>query len=300
MTSQPDAPLGAAAFVSIAGLFLFFWASGFVAAKYGFPYAEPFTFLAIRFAIASASLLAICFAWRAPWPRTPVETLHVVVAGLGVQTLYLIGVYYGIYLGVSTGVIALIVGLQPLLTGALAAPLLGETVGPRQWLGLLLGFLGLALVVWERVSGEGLVLGVAFGALGLLGITLGTIYQKKYCGGMDLRTSVTIQNIASLVVMIVLALTFETTHVAWSGEFLFALLWSAFGLSVIAITLFYYLVRRGAAARVTSMIYLSPPTTAVMGYAAFGEVLGLATLVGMGIAMTGVWLVNRGFPGQGR
>ena len=290
MASHPDAPLSRTGFVSIAALFLFFWSSGFVAAKYGFPYAEPFTFLAIRFGIASAALLAICLAWGAPWPRTPLEILHVVIAGVSVQSLYLVGVYYGIYLGVSTGVIALIVGLQPLLTGALAGPLLGEAVGRRQWLGLVLGFVGLALVVWERATGGGAVWGFAFGALGLITITLGTLYQKRYCGDVDLRTSVTIQNIASLALMTVLALSFETARVQWTGEFLFALLWSAFGLSVIAITLYYYLVRRGAAARVTSMIYLSPPTTAVMGYLVFGETLGVMAVIGMAVAVGGVWL----------
>ena len=293
MASNLDAPLSRTGFISIAALFLFFWASGFVAAKYGFPYAEPFTFLAIRFAIASAALLAICMVWRAPWPKSPMLILHVVVAGISVQSLYLVGVYYGIYLGVSTGVIALIVGLQPLLTGALAGPFLGETVGRRQWLGLVLGFVGLALVVWERATGGGILWGFAFGALGLLAITLGTLYQKRYCGDADLRTSVTIQNIVSLVLMSVLAVSFETTRVEWTGEFLFALLWSAFGLSVIAITLYYYLVRRGAAARVTSMIYLSPPTTAVMGFLAFGETLGALALVGMAVAVAGVWLANK-------
>lgn len=294
MASQTVAPLSPAGFVSIAALFLFFWASGFVAAKYGFPYAEPFTFLALRFAIGSLALLVISLIGRAAWPKTGAQFAHIVIAGLGVQSLYLVGVYYGIYLGVSTGVIALIVGLQPLLTGALAGPFLGESVNRRQWAGLVLGFIGLALVVSEKVSGGNVLWGFAFGGLGLLSITLGTLYQKRFCADMDLRSSVAIQNTGSLILMTILAFTFETREVEWTGEFLFALLWSAFGLSVIAITLYYTLVRRGAAARVTSLIYLSPPTTAVMGYLAFGELLGALAIAGMAAAAIGVWLANRG------
>lgn len=292
--SPAAAPLSPAGFVSSAALFLFFWASGFVAAKYGFPYAEPFTFLALRFCIGSLALFAIALASGATWPKTGRQLLHIMAAGMGVQSLYLVGVYYGIYLGVSTGVIALIVGLQPLLTGALAGPFLGERVNRRQWVGLVLGFIGLALVVSEKVAGGKVLWGFAFGGLGLIAITLGTLYQKRFCANMDIRSSVAIQNTGSLVLMTALAFIFESRTVHWTGEFVFALLWSAVGLSVIAITLYYRLVRSGAAARVTSLIYLSPPTTAVMGYLAFGEMLGGLALVGMGVAAVGVWLANRG------
>lgn len=283
--------------VQVAGagaLFTFFWASGFVGAKYGLPYAEPFTFLALRFLVAMAVLLPVSWLWRARWPRTPAEFAHVVVAGLLVQSTYLVGVYYGIWLGVSTGVIALIVGIQPLLTGTLSAPLLGERLAPRQWAGLGLGFAGLALVVAEKVNfGSGAGLGAMFGILGLLGITLGTLYQKRFCVGMDIRTAVTIQNVTSGLVMLALAMTFETMHVRWTGEFVFALLWLAVGLSVIAIALYYALVRRGAAARVTSLIYLSPPTTALMGWLMFGETFSPAALAGMAVSVAGVALANR-------
>lgn len=275
-------------------LFIFFWASGFVSAKFGFPYAEPFTFLALRFAITVALLAPIAVVWRARWPASPAELGHVVVAGLLVQTVYLIGVFYGIWLGISTGVIALIVGLQPLLTGALSGILLGERVTPRQWLGLALGFAGLALVVAENVDiGSGAALGAVFGVAGLLGITFGTLYQKRFCAGMDIRSAVTIQNLVSGLVIVVLAATFETMQVRWTGEFVFALLWSAIGLSVIAIALYYVLVRRGAAAQVTSLIYLSPPTTALMGWMMFGETFAPLALAGMAVAVAGVALANR-------
>ena len=293
MEGARDAPLSPAWVAGAAALFIFFWASGFVAAKYGFPHAEPFTFLAIRFVIGSAALLAICVLWKAEWPSTARGFGHVIAAGLMVQTFYLVGVYYGIYLGVSTGIVALVVGLQPLLTGALAGSFLAERVSPRQWLGLALGFSGLGMVVAERVTLAGAPLGgFAIAALGLVSITVGTLYQKKYCAAFDIRTTVAIQNLASCVVMFALAAVFETMVVHWTGEFLFALLWSAFGLSVIAIALYYWLVRRGAAAKVTSLIYLSPPTTALMGWAVFDETLGWIALGGMTVAVAGVALAT--------
>lgn len=293
MGGARDAPLSPAWVAGAAALFIFFWASGFVAAKYGFPYAEPFTFLAIRFVIGSAVLLAICVLWKADWPRTAGGFGHIIAAGLMVQSFYLVGVYYGIYLGVSTGIVALVVGLQPLLTGALAGSFLAERVSPRQWFGLALGFAGLGMVVAERVTLAGAPLaGFAMAALGLVSITIGTLYQKKYCAEFDIRSTVAIQNLASCVVMFVLAVGFETMVIHWTGEFLFALLWSAFGLSVIAITIYYWLVRRGAAAKVTSLIYLSPPTTALMGWAVFDETLGWVALGGMAVAVAGVALAT--------
>jgi drug/metabolite transporter (DMT)-like permease len=294
MTDAKPAGLSPAWTAAASALFIFFWASGFVSAKYGFPYAEPFTFLSLRFLVAIAILWPLTRLWRVDWPSGAAAWTHVIVAGLMVQTIYLIGVFYGIYLGIATGVIALIVGLQPLVTGALAAPVLGEHVSMRQWSGLALGFAGLGLVVADKVDfAQGQSWGVAFGLLGLTGITLGTLYQKRYCASADIRAAVVIQNTASFAVIAPLAFLAETRRVDWTGEFLFALLWSSIGLSVIAIALYYVLVRRGAAARVTSLIYLSPPTTALMGWLMFGETFGLVALAGMAVAVAGVALANR-------
>jgi drug/metabolite transporter (DMT)-like permease len=239
-------------------------------------------------------MVAICLATRAIWPPGRRAWGSVVIAGLGIQTIYLVGVYYAIYRGLSTGVIALIGGLQPLLTGALAGPLLGERVATKQWIGLVLGFAGLAMVVAEKVAlGEANVAAYAFGALALVGITLGTLYQKRYCTGFDLRTTVAIQNAVSCVAAVGLAFAFEGMSVSWTAPFVGALLWSAIGLSVIASVTFYYLVRSGAATRVTSLIYLSPPTTALMGWAMFGETMAALALAGMAVAAVGVALATR-------
>ena len=275
-------------------LFIFFWASGFIAAKFGLPYAEPFTFLTLRFLVALAILVPLAILWRADWPSSLGVIGHIIVAGLLVQTIYLIGVFYGVYLGISTGVIALIVGLQPLITGALAAPVLGERVTARQWAGLALGFVGLGLVVAEKVDlASGQAWGAAFGALALAGITLGTLYQKRFCAETDIRVAVTIQNGISLTVIAILAVSVETMVINWTGEFVFALLWSGIGLSVIAIYLYYLLVRHGAASKVTSLIYLSPPTTALMGWLMFDEIFAPMAMLGMLIAVAGVALANR-------
>ena len=297
MPAAPPSPQGALnplVFSSVATLFIFLWASGFVAAKYGLPYAEPFTLMATRFAVGAAILVPACFVLKASWPKTLRETTHILVAGFGVQTVYLIGVYYGIWLGISTGVTALVVGLQPLLTGVLAGFVLRETVTPRNWGGLALGFIGLGLVVWDRVtSPTDAIWGLVMLMLGLAGITLGTLYQKKYCGPFDVRSGVALQNVMSCIVMLVLAMTFESMIIDWTREFIFAVLWSAVGLSVFAICLYYWLVQRGAATRITSLIYLSPPTTAVMGWGIFGEILSWQAIVGMVVAMAGVAMAMR-------
>jgi drug/metabolite transporter (DMT)-like permease len=277
-----------------AGLFVFFWASGFLSAKFGFPYAEPLTFLFWRYSLAVFCLVPIALLSGAAWPRSPRQAFHIMVAGLGIQTGYLIGVYCGIYNGISTGVIALIVGLQPLLTGALAGTILGERVSPRQWLGLVLGFAGLGLVVAEKVAlGSATAAGLGFGLLGLVSITMGTLYQKRFCTDMQMWSGISIQAVVSAAVTGLLATASETMHIAWTGEFVFALLWSTLGLSVVTAALYFYLVRRGAAAKVTSLIYLSPPTTAVMGYLVFDERLGAVAIAGMAAAMLGVALANR-------
>ena len=293
MPNVRPAPLSPPMFASLATVFVLLWSTGFVAAKFGFPYAEPFTFLGTRFVIASVLLLMLCFALHAKWPRRLRDYGHIAVTGLLVQSIYLIGVYYGIFLGVSIGVMALIAGLQPLITGALVGPFLRESVSRRQWVGLALGFGGLSLVVAEKIAlGEAVWFGYVLGLVGLVTITAGTLYQKKFCADFDLRTTVAVQNGVSCVLMLALASMFETMEVSWTGEFLFALLWSAVVLSVITIMVFYYLVARGAATKVTSLIYLSPPTTAVMGWLVFAETLAVLAIVGMVVAVVGVAMVS--------
>ena len=273
-------------------IFVVLWSTGFVGAKYGLPYAEPFTFLLWRFVIVALLLLVAALALRAPWPATRAEFGHIAVAGILVHAVYLGGVFSAIHQGISAGEMALIAGLQPVLTAAIAGPVLGERVSARQWAGFVLGFLGVMLVVYNRLAPGGAgTIGYLSAFLALGGITAGTLYQKRFSSHMDLRSGAVIQFSASAVLMAVLAPLTESMVVNWSGEFIFSLAWLVLVLSLGAISLLYLLIRHGEAARVTSMFYLVPPMTALMAYALFGERLGVVALVGMGLVVVGVALV---------
>lgn len=275
------------------GLFVFLWSTGFIGAKLGLPYAEPLTFLGLRFVIVAVFLLVVTLVARAPWPRSWREAGHVAVAGLLLHGVYLGGVFASIHQGVPAGVSALIVGIQPLLTAVVVGPLLGERVTPLQWLGLTLGLFGVALVVWNKLGlGDGTPFGMALAVFALLGITAGTLYQKKYCGATDLRSGNVIQFAAAAAAMLLLAPLFETMRIEWSGRFVFALAWLVLVMSVGAITLLYILIRRGAAARVASLFYMVPPSTALIAWFLFGETLDATALAGMALAVIGVALIN--------
>ncbi|MGY0779267.1 DMT family transporter [Azospirillum argentinense] len=276
------------------GVFVLLWSTGFIGAKYGLPYAEPLTFLLVRLGLVAAILGLVALVTGAPWPKSWAEAGRIALAGLLVHGVYLTGVFCAIAKGMPAGVTALIVGIQPLLTAALSGPLLGERVSGRQWVGFLMGLAGVGLVVGEKLhfdSTDALGIGLALAAL--LGITFGTLYQKRHGTAMDLRSGAAIQYAATAAVLAVLAPLFETMHIDWTGEFVFALLWLSFVLSVGAIFLLFLLIRRGAAARVASLFYLVPPVTAVIAWAMFGERLGLLALSGMALAVAGVALVNR-------
>lgn len=279
--------------VGIPGLFVVLWSTGFIGARLGLPHAGPLTFLALRFGIAAGLLVPVALVTRAPWPRRPAEIGHYAVAGLLVHGVYLGGVYVGISLGVEAGVSALIVGLQPLLTAAFAGALLGERVSPRQWAGLGLGLLGMALVLTRKLGqGPGDALGCVACVAALLGITAGTLYQKRHCSGMDLRTGSVVQFTAAGLSTGLLALVFEDNRIAWGGEFAFALIWLVLVLSLGAVSLLYVLIRSGAAAQVASLFFLVPPCTALIAWPLFGETLGAVALIGMALTAAAVALAR--------
>ncbi len=294
-TAQPG-PKNALAWQSLApGLFVLLWASGFVVGKLGLPYARPFTILLLRFAIATVFMVAVSLLTRANWPKTRIQAFHVAVVGVLLQAVYLGGCYVAMAEGIPAGVTALIVGLQPLLTATLAGPLLAERVSPRQWLGLAIGFAGVTLVLWNKLHFDSLHLGgilYAFG--GLLGITAATIYQKRFCGAVDLRTSAAIQYGAATFVLLPVAFAFGLGQVQWTGTFVFTIAWLVLVLSTGAFMLLLWLIRKGVASKVASLFYLTPPLAALGGYFAFGETLALPALAGMALAAIGVALVNRG------
>lgn len=276
------------------GLFVLLWSTGFIGAKLGLPYAEPLSFLLIRFACVIGLLGLLALVLRRPWPHRPTQWLHIAVAGALLHGGYLSGVFLAIHTGMAAGVVALIVGIQPLLTAFLSASMVGERVSGRQWMGLVLGFGGVTLVVWDKLGFGGLSgAGFAFSTLALVSITLGTLYQKRYCAELDLWSGSVIQFVAAALVLLPFALAFETMRVAWSGQFVFALGWLIFVLSLGAISLLHLLIRRGAATRVSALFYLVPPTTALLAFLIFGEKLGLAAVAGMAIAAAGVAIAVR-------
>lgn len=277
--------------------FVLLWSTGFIVAKFGLPYAPPLTFLLLRFIGVLLILVPLVLLLKAPWPSGR-QTRHIAIAGVLLQAGYLSGVWAAIKLGMPAGLSALIVGMQPILT-AFAAPLLGERVRPVQWLGLLFGLGGVALVVAAKVHLVGLSPGsIALSVMALLSITAGTLYQKRYCPHFDLRTGTAIQFTASLLVLMPAAIWFEDwtpafAAVAWTPRFVGALLWSVLVLSIGAIFLLFVLIRRSNATQVTSLLYLTPPTTAVMAWLMFGEAFNLMGVAGMLLAVIGVMFVVR-------
>ena len=271
--------------------FVVLWSTGFIVAKFGLPDAPPLTFLLLRCTGVLLVLVPLVLASRAPWPKG--VAAHVAVAGLLLQAGYLGGVWCAIKLGMPAGLTALIVGMQPILTAA-AAPLIGETVRPRQWIGLMLGLVGVALVVYAKITLVGLSpTAIIWCVFALLSITAGTMYQKRFCPRFDLRTGAVIQFAATAAVLLPLAIVFEQldpgfSSVQWTPRFVGALLWSVLALSIGAIFLLFKLLRRSDATEVTSLMYLTPPTTAVMAWLMFGEAFSLLGALGMLVAVGGV------------
>ena len=275
-------------------LFVFLWSTGFIGAKYGLPYAEPLSFLLTRYGFVISLMTVIALATRAPWPKVPMQWVHIGVSGLLVHAVYLGGVFVAIKHGLPAGVTALVVGMQPLLTAFGAGWLLGEKVDGRQWAGLALGFVGVAMVVSGKF-GEAAALGPMLtpAIVALLGITAGTLYQKRFCAKFDLRSGSVIQFVPTAIATAIAVALFEDYRIEWTGQFSFALGWLVLVLSIGAISLLNLLIRSGSAVNVASLFYLTSPMTAVIAFVIFGENLTLTATIGMLLAVSGVYLVAR-------
>ena len=275
-------------------LFVVLWSSGYIFAKLGLPYAEPFTFLFVRLALAAALLALLAFAFRARWPATWREAGHIAAAGALVQGIYLGGVFWAISRGLGAGVVALIMGLQPLLTAAAAGVVLGEKVTLRQWIGLAVGFAGVALVVSDRgIAGHANAAAIVATVIALFALAAGVLYQKRHASFMDLRSGSAIQFAVSALLMGAGAILTEDMRIEWTGEFVLALAWLALVLSLGSVAIFYMLIRHGSAAKVSSLFYLVPVVTALMAFALFDERLGPLALAGMAAAILGVAMATR-------
>jgi len=280
------------AIVSLA--FVLLWSTGHIATKLGDPYIEPFKFLAIRFSLSTIVLVPIVLVIGGRWPRSITAARHIAIAGLLIHAGYLGGVFVAIDLGLSAGALAVITGLQPLLTGIVAASAFGESVTRRQWSGLVLGLGGVALVVSEKAVFEGtprLAFVAAF--LCLISITCGAIYQKRFCPDENIPAMTAIQLCLSAVICAAVSLTIETGAVDWTGELIIAIGWQVIFLSAVATALLYWLLRQGETTRMTGLFYLMAPTTALMGWLMFGETFGPLGAAGLLVAVAGFWLVFR-------
>lgn len=279
---------------ALPALFVVLWATGFIGSRLGAPYSEPFTFLAVRFAAAAVLMIAICLILRVTWPSGRTAWVHAATIGLLVHGVYLGGVFWAIDRGVSPGVAALIVAMQPLLTGLAAGPLLGETVSGRHWLGLALGFTGVAMVVGntaDPAAGDYWAIGAC--VVSMLGLTAGALYQKKTGESGNLLSQQAVQLSAAAVLLSVLSFGVETQTLEWSPAFVVALVWLTVVMSLGTFTLLYVLIRRGAASKVASLFYLVPPVAAVMAYLLFDTTLSPVAIAGMAVAVSGVALATR-------
>lgn len=274
--------------------FVVLWATGFIGARYAMPWAEPFTFLAARFVIA-ALLLAGLMLVLGSKRTTRAEALHATVAGILMHGVYLGAVFWAIHRGMPAGLSALIVGLQPLITAVLAGKFLGEAILPRHWAGLAVGLIGVVIVLWPKLGalGGGVTPETLVASLvSVLGMSAGTIWQKRYASGGDLVAATMWQYIGGGALMILASLAFETHTVVINGELIFAMAWLVLVLSIGAIFLLMVMIRDGEMSKVASLFYLVPAVTAVIAWALFGEQLSLVQIVGMAIATLGVGLAT--------
>jgi len=280
-------------------VFVLIWSTGFIVAKYGLPYAPPLSFLAIRYALSLLCFIAWISIARVAWPNSRIQWLHLAVTGILIHAGYLSGVWSAIKGGMGSGLSALVVGLQPVLTAVWVSQM-GESdasqgrVSKRQWLGLVLGLAGLLLVVSRKfgAGNEATPYTLGFAVFALLCITAGTLYQKRFVQSADVRSANAIQLGAALLVTLPFAFL-ETETVQWTGGFVGALAWSVLGLTLGGSSLLYMLIQRGAATAVTSLLYLVPPTTALMAWLLFGEAITVVTVLGTALTALGVSLVVR-------
>ncbi len=286
--------LSRVAIATAPALFVLLWSTGFIGARFALPYIEPLTFLAVRMVIVVIVMALIALAARARWPRGA-EIGHSLVVGALVHGVYLGGVFVAVSQGIPVGISALIPGLQPIVISTIANRFMGERVSPLQWAGLGLGLFGVLMVLHDRnMVAEGTVLGWSASFLSLFGISLGTLYQKRFCGLIDWRTGNTVQYVAATVLLSIGAFAFETRVIHWTGELVFAIVWLVFVLSIAAVALMYWIIRRSAAATsYASLFYLVPGVTALLAYVLFGETLDALSIAGMVVCALGVVLVSR-------
>ena len=279
-------------------LFVFLWSTGFVGAKYIVPYAEPFTFLTIRYFLAALILFAIAYAFKQPLKLNKEQFRASFAVGMLLHVIYIGGVFYAVSLGVSAGISAVIVSIQPVLVSLLAVPLLGERLRWVQVVGLFLGVAGIALLLLPKVfqgdyTASTSIVGIVICVIALLGTSGGYLVQKKLGGEIPFLSGTGAQYAISAIAFAILSVATEDQIIQWVPEFFFGLAWIVFMLSIASIVLLYGMLRNGSASKVSSLYYLVPPVAAIQAYFLFDEVIGLVGIIGMAFAGLGVVLVMR-------
>jgi len=291
----PEPPFTAALARVAPAIFVLLWATGFLIAKLGVPYAQPMTILAMRFVLAAVMMASVAIVTGAPWPRSWRRIGHIAMIGILLHAIYLGGCYAAIYGGMPAGMMALIAGFQPIVTATMAGPVLGERTRTVQWAGIAVGFIGLMMVLWDRIVVDfSHPAALLFAIMSLLGITSATIYQKRFCPSFDLRSGTAIQYLAASLIMVPATLILGVGKVDWAPTFIFALAWLVIVLSGVSIALLTWMISRGAASKVASLFYLTPPIAAIGSYFWFGETLSALALGGMAVIVFGLYLLNRG------
>ncbi|HWT64107.1 MAG TPA: DMT family transporter [Ochrobactrum sp.] len=274
-------------------MFVLLWATGFIGAGLSMPYAEPFSFMAVRFSIAALIMTIWALVSHSVWPKGK-ELMHATIAGCLIHGVYLSALFWAVHHGLPAGMSGLVAGLQPMLTTLIAALLLGERASGRQWLGLLIGFLGVSMVVWPKFSGHSGVdpQSLAAALVAVLAISTGTVWQKRFGTAADLKTGTAVQYIAAAALTAICAFAFETRVMIWSPQLVLALVWLTLAISIGAILALLVMIREGAMSKVASLFYLVPGTAAIMAYLIFGETLGALQIAGMVVTTLGVALTT--------
>ena len=280
------------------GLFVLIWSTGWISARFAAPYADPLTFLSVRYALAGALLAVLCVASGAVWPRGKAAA-HAALSGVLLHAIYLGGVWWAISKGLPAGISGLIAAVQPLLTAFLAPRLAGETIPLRHWLGIVLGFGGILMVLGPKLAGlSGAALSSQLMPLGInvvamISVTLGTFYQKRFIAAGDLRAVTVLQYAGALAITLPIAWLTEPMRIAWNLSMVLNMAWAVLALSIGAIGLLLMLIRQGAVSRAAALIYLVPPTVALEAFLLFGETLNGLQMVGMAVTAFGVALAVR-------
>ncbi len=280
-------------------VFLILWSSGFICIKIGLAYTAPLTFLALRYGLV---LLFLAPALALIRPRRPRgrEWRDLIVVGLLIQFGYFAGCYLSEEFGLSAGGLALITSLQPILVALLAPRITGGEVGLRHWVGLALGLVGTVVVIVSRAQVSQVTgLGLFWAGVALVGMTMGTIYEKRSGAAHHPLSAISVQYAVGFVVTLVFALALEPLRVRWTAPLIGALGYLVLANSLVAVSLLLAMIRRGAVARVSALFFLVPPAAAVIAWLLTGERIPPFAWAGMALTAAGVALVARP-PGSGR